>query len=76
MTANGRPYGIATTIIEIPRIKYLRISRIKFVLHPSGMRSLMINLMVKARKTKIAVATPNLPILETNLSSLSSNGVS
>jgi len=31
--------------------------------------------MVNARKTRMAVPTPNLPILETNLSSLSSSGV-
>lgn len=34
------------------------------------------SLIVKARKTKMAVPTPNLPIFETNLSSLSSRGVS
>ena len=75
MTANGRPSGIATTTIETPRIKYLKIYRMNCVLHPLGIRSSMTSLIVSARNTRMAAATPNFPIFATNLSSFISSGV-
>lgn len=75
VTAKGNPSGIDTTIILIAKIKYFNIYEIKFLLHPWGMRSLIISLIVRVKNTIAAVAIPNLPILLTKWSNLIYKGV-
>lgn len=75
VTAKGNPSGMATTMIETARIRYLRTSWTNFMLHPSGIRSLMMSLIVKATNTMMAAPTPSFPILWTRRSSLSYSGV-